>query len=208
MKQQTMELYVAGKLGAAEAEAFEEYCLENPEVARQVEYEQRLRSGVSQLARGSTAEFVRADHGLRWQLAAAAGVLVAVLGGLFAWTRMPDAHAPALAAAGGLDSHHTASMRLAMVRGAEQVPSLPDGTVKVEIVGLFERGSGYDIGLDRIEARRQVVRIATLEDQRPTSPVTLQMLIDSDLLVPGAYSLQVRKHASDEEPLDFGFVKF
>jgi hypothetical protein len=78
----------------------------------------------------------------------------------------------------------------------------------VEIVGLFERGAGYDVALDRIEARRQVVRVATLAAQRPTSPVTLRLLIDSDLLAPGAYSLQVRKHASDEEPLDFGFVKF
>ena len=32
-------------------------------------------------------------------------------------------------------------------------------------------------------------------------------MIDSDRLEPGAYSLRVRKQASDEEALDFGFVK-
>lgn len=207
MNQQLIEQYVAGKLGAAEAEAFEEYCLENPEFARQVEYEQRLRSGVSQLARGSTAEFVRAESNFRWPLAAAAGILVAVFGGWYAWTHAPASHAPVLAAASAR-STHTASMRLAMVRGAEQVPALPAGTVHVEIAGLFERGADYDIALDRIEARREVVHIAQLERQQPASPVTLQLIVDSNLLAPGAYSLQVRKHGSTEEPLDFGFVKF
>ena len=42
MNQGQIEQYVAGHMGEAEALAFEEYCLANPEFARQVEYEQRL----------------------------------------------------------------------------------------------------------------------------------------------------------------------
>ena len=45
MNQEQIEQYVAGTLGEAEAEAFEEYCLANPEFARQVEFEQRLQGG-------------------------------------------------------------------------------------------------------------------------------------------------------------------
>jgi hypothetical protein len=38
--------------------------------------------------------------------------------------------------------------------------------------------------------------------------MTLEVVIDSDRLERGAYSLRVRKQSSDEEGLDFGFVKF
>ena len=48
-QQQLIEQYVAGKLGEAEAEAFEVACLEDPELARQVEFEQRLKSGIDRM---------------------------------------------------------------------------------------------------------------------------------------------------------------
>ncbi len=41
--------------------AFEDYCLANPEFARQVEFEQRLKAGLTLVASGSTAEFVRSN---------------------------------------------------------------------------------------------------------------------------------------------------
>jgi len=34
------------------------------------------------------------------------------------------------------------------------------------------------------------------------------VMIESDELPPGTYSLRVRKQSSDEESLDFSFVKF
>ena len=45
MNQLLIEQYVAGRMGEAEAEAFEVRCLEDPDLARQVELEQRLKSG-------------------------------------------------------------------------------------------------------------------------------------------------------------------
>jgi len=84
MNQAQIEQYVSGKLGPREAEEFEAYCVENPEFAKQVEFEQRLRDGIAQVAKGSTAEFVRSNAEPRWKLAAAASVVLAL--GAVSWT--------------------------------------------------------------------------------------------------------------------------
>jgi hypothetical protein len=209
MNQDHIEQYVAGRMGEAESQAFEEYCLANPEFARQVEYEQRLKAGIAQVARGSTAEFVRSNHPAPWRLAAAAGVVLAVVSIFYAWHRLSPAHVPAVMAAVTTDDQRNGStLRLALVRGSETAPALQRGMVRVEIVGLFDLGFHYSVALDRLEQNKKVDTIATLYSQHPTSPTTLEVMVDSDQLRPGAYSLRVRKQASDEESLDFGFMKF
>jgi len=205
-QQQLIEQYVAGKLGEAEAEAFEVACLEDPELARQVEFEQRLKAGLEQVARGSTAEFVRSGSTLGWRLAAAASVVLFLLAGVYLWQRLPGAHPLVLAAVTSDGGRDGPSMRLALVRGAESAPRLPAGEVRVEIVGLFDPGSDYSVMLDRLR-QREAANIATLHGQHPTSPVTLEIMVDSDELAPGTYSLRVIKQASDEEALDFTFEK-
>jgi len=208
MNQEQIDQYVAGRMSEAEALAFEEYCLSNPEFARQVEYEQRLKAGLAQVASGSTAEFVRSDHPLRWSLAAAASVLIALVAVFFyIWTSGSQAPRNILAAVTD-SSPHDASLRLALVRGSDSAPALPPGLVRVEIVGLFDAGNQYSVALDRLEQNQKIDTIATLNDQLPSSPVSLEVLIDSKQLRPGPYSLRVRKQASGEEALDFGFVKF
>jgi hypothetical protein len=207
MNQQLIEQYVAGKLGEAEAEAFEVACLEDPELARQVELEQRLKAGLEQVARGSTAEFVRSDSTLRWRLAAAASVVLFVCAGIYLWQRLPGAHPQVLAAVTTNLEREGPSLRLALVRGAESMPQLPAGKVRVEIVGLFDPGFHYSVMLDRLRQQQDVANIATLYGQHPTSPMTLEIMLDGDQLVPGTYSLRVRKQASDEEALDFTFEK-
>ena len=208
MNQQQIEQYVAGKMSQAEAEAFEEYCLSNPEFAKQVEFEQRLKSGIAQVARGSTAEFVRSNHPVYWKFAAAAVVLVALSGVFFAWHTNPAHAQPLLAAVSSEQQYEGASLRLALVRGAEAAPALPAGLVRVEIVGLFDTGVHYSVSLERIDPKRTVDTMATLYGQHALSPMSLEVMIDGNQLSPGAYSLQVRKQSSDEEALDFGFVKF
>jgi len=205
MNQQLIEQYVAGKLAEAEAEAFEVACLEDPELARQVEFEQRLKAGFAQVARGSTAEFVRSESALSWRLAAAASVVLFLCAGAYLWQRLPGVRPEVLAAAHS--GRAGASMRLALVRGAENTPQLPGGKVRVEIVGLFDPGFQYSVMLDRLRPQQDVVNIATLQDQHPSSPVTLEILLDGEQLEPGTYSLRVRKQASDEEALDFTFEK-
>jgi hypothetical protein len=209
MNQEQIDQYVSGRMGKAEALAFEEYCLANPEFGRQVEYEQRLKAGLAQVASGSTAEFVRSPHPLRWSLAAAAGLLIALVAVYSMWTSGLRTPAPSILAAitestppGG------SSLRLALVRGSDTVPALPPGMVRVEIVGLFDAGNLYSVALDRREQNQKIDTVATLNDQHPASPMSLEVLIDSKQLRPGAYSLRVRKQASGEEALDFGFVKF
>jgi hypothetical protein len=209
MNQEQIEKFVAGRMSEEEALAFEEYCLANPEFARQVDYEQRLKAGLAQVARGSTAEFVRESLPLRWSLAAAASVLIAIVAVFSIW--FSARHAPAhtiMAAVTESSPHGDTAMRLALVRGSETAPALPPGLVRVEIVGLFDAGSLYSVALDRREQNQKIDTIATLNDQTPASPMSLEVLIDSKQLRPGPYSLRVRKQASGEEALDFGFVKF
>ncbi|HEV7606224.1 MAG TPA: hypothetical protein VGO61_02760 [Steroidobacteraceae bacterium] len=209
MKQHLIEHYVAGRLDEAEAQAFEEYCLANPEFAKQVEFEQRLKDGIQQVARGSTAEFVRSNNQMPWRLAAAAGVLLAVISIFYAWNHLLPSHAPAIMATVlNEDQRNGSSLRLALVRGSDTAPALQPGMVRVQIVGLFDSGFHYTVALDRLERNKDVDTVATLYSQHPTSPTTLEVMIDSDQLRAGTYSLRVRKQAAGEDYLDFGFVKF
>jgi hypothetical protein len=208
MNQDKIEQYVAGRLGKEEAEAFEAYCVANPEFAKQVEFEQRLRDGIREVAAGSTAEFVRAHHPMRWKVALAASLILVVAAALFLWQRAnPTVIEPVLAAVTSDAQRSGPSMRLALVRGMDSSPELQRGFVRVEIVGLFDPGFHYTVSLDRLEQQRNVETLGTLYSQHPTSPITLEVMVDSDRLPAGAYSLRVRKQASGEEPLDFGFQK-
>jgi len=207
MNQQQIESYVAGKMSEAEADAFENSCVANPELARQVEFEQRLKSGMRLMASGSTAEFVRSDNPWSQYLALAASVLLFITAGVYLWQQRPAAHPPILAAVAAAAQREGTSMRLALVRSADGMPHLPPGKVRVEIVGLFEPGNHYTVSLDQVQAERNIVTVATLFGQQPTSQVTLEVMIDGDQLDSGSYFLRVRKQASDEELLDFTFIK-
>lgn len=208
MNQDHIELYVSGRMSENDARVFEEYCLANPEFARQVEFEQRLKAGIAQVARGDTSEFVRSNNPLRWQLAAAAGIVFLVFAGFFAWHRSAPHGGPVIMAAVTSDSQRNArSLRLALVRGSESTPELPAKLMRVEIAGLFDPGFHYSIALDRLDAKRNIDTMATLYGQHPSSPVTLEVMVDGGLLDPGTYSLRVRKQGSDEEALDFEFLK-
>jgi hypothetical protein len=207
MNQQLIDQYVAGKMSEAEAAAFEDYCVANPEFARQVEFEQRLKSGLKVVASGSTAEFVRSAPVDRWKIAIAASVVLVVLASAFFWQQRLSGLQPQILATVPVKEQPYASMRLALIRGAEGLPHLPAGLVRVEIVGLFDTGFHYNISLDRLEKDKGIATVATLNGQHPSSPVTLEVLIDSSQLEPGSYFLRVRKQASDEESLDFSFVK-
>ena len=116
MNQHLIEQYVAGKLDETAAAEFEEYCLTHPEVARQVEFEQRLKSGIEQVSRGSTAEFVRSDHNVLWKIAAAASLLLFVAANGFLWQRLRSSEPHILAAVSAESQHSRLSMRLAQVR--------------------------------------------------------------------------------------------
>lgn len=206
MNQQQIEQYVAGGMSANEARAFEDYCVAHPEFARQVELEQRLKAGFAQVARGSTAEFVRSSRPMRWQMAAAAaGIAMTLFMMFYAWNRFaPTADRPILAMVSP-DAAGARTLRLALVRGNHGIPALQSDLLRVEIAGLFDMGFHYSIALDRIDQQKNIQTVATLHGVRPTSPVSLQVMVDGDQLPPGSYSLHVRKQTSVDEPLDFEF---
>ncbi len=207
MNQALIDQYVAGHLGEQEAEEFEAYCLEHPEFAQQVEYEQLLKAGVAHVARVSPQEFAAPrDTSWRWRLALAASVIAASGIVLYSWSPNAAAVPPILEASGGEHTSGGRVLRLAMVRGAEGMPELPAGRARVEIVGMFEPGVDYTITLTGLE-ERATQPVATLEHQRASSTVTMQVLVDGDRLTPGAYTLRVRRPESADEPLDFVFVK-
>ena len=207
MNQVQIEQYVSGTLGGREAEEFETYCIANPECAKQVEFEQRLRAGIAEVAKGSTAEFVRSNAEPRWKFAAAASVLLAIGAVSWTWYHQSNKLGRALMAAVSTDAQRSGtSLRLAQVRGAESVPTLAPRVTRVEIVGLFDSAAQYNITLDRIEDQRART-LTTLYGQHPNSPVTLEFMLDAEDLPAGSYTLRVRKQSSDEEPLDFGLVK-
>jgi hypothetical protein len=207
MNQNLIEQYVSGRMSEAQAEAFEISCLEDPELARQVEFEQRLKLGLEQVARGSTAEFVRSENSGGWRLALAASLVLAVIAGALLWKGLPGMQPHLLAAVTSQTERSGLSMRLALVRGAGTMPQIPPGRVRVEIVGLFDQASRYSVALDRLQPQQNVVTVATLYEQLPTSPITLEVMIDGDELTAGTYALHVRRQSSDEEALDFSFVK-
>jgi hypothetical protein len=195
-------------MGESEAQAFEEYCLAHPEFARQVEFEQRLKAGIAQVSRGDTAEFIRSSPPLRWNLALAAGIAFVLFAGFYLWNRYIPRNDTTIMAAVTTDAQRNGTqLRLALVRGSEGTPELPGGRVRVAIAGLFDPGFQYSVALDRLDPKRNIDTVATLYGQHPTSPVTLEVMVDGDQLEPGTYSLRVRKQASTDEALDFEFLK-
>jgi hypothetical protein len=203
-----IEHYVSGKLGAKEAEEFEAYCVANPEFAKQVEFEQRLRAGIVEVAKGSTEEFVRSSSVTYWKFAAAASVLLAIGALAFALWWPGGLHGRVLLAAVTTDAERNGpSLRLAQVRGVDDVPKLQSGVMRVEIVGLFDTAAHYSVTLDHIEPDGPAESLSTLYRQHPSSPVTLEFMLDSGRLQAGPYALRIRKQSSDEDSLDFVVVK-
>lgn len=203
-----IEQYVSGKLGAKEAEEFEAYCVANPEFAKQVEFEQRLRAGIVEVAKGSTEEFVRSGNTSYWKYAAAASALLAVGALAIPWWRTGGLHDHVYMAAVTTDAERNGpSLRLAQVRGADDLPKLQSGVMRVEIVGLFDTSAHYSVTLDRIEPDGPAESLSALYRQHPTSPVTLEFMLDSGRLQAGSYALRVRRQSSDEDSLDFDVVK-
>lgn len=203
-----IEQYVSGELGGKEAEEFEAYCVANPEFAKQVEFEQRLRAGLVEVAQSPTEEFVRSSRVSYWKFGAAASVLLALGALAFASWWSGGLHGRVLMAAVTTDAERSGpSLRLAQVRGVDDVPKLQSGVMRVEIVGLFDTAAHYSVTLDHIEPDRPAESLFTLYRQHPSSPITLEIMLDSGRLQAGYYALRVRKQTSDEDSLDFNVVK-
>lgn len=148
--------YLANRLNEAEAQAFELYCLEHPDFARDVERELALKTGLRR-ATQSVAQ-VRAPtpgrrHG-RWALALAA--CVAALGSAVVFIQYSKNTQPALVAFTSevdlpdqLRRSAVSQLRLVRVRGNDtvtQVSASANGVVEIRLLpDLDSKSGGYSV---------------------------------------------------------------
>src|SRR5690349_490287 len=110
MNQDQIDRYVSGRMSESDAQAFEEYCLANPDFARHVEFEQRLKGGIAQVARNNTAEFVRSSPPRFWSFAAAASIVFVLFAGFYLWHRYMPHKDPVIMAAVTADTRESGKL--------------------------------------------------------------------------------------------------
>jgi hypothetical protein len=148
--------YLANRLNEEEAKAFEQYCLEHPDFAREVEREIALKVGLRQ-AHQSTAQVSmptqKRRYG-RWPLALAACVAVlasAVLIIQYVMDNQPSlvAFASTVDIPDQLRRSAVSQVRLVRVRGkdvATQVSASADGIVEIQLLpDLSSKSGNYSI---------------------------------------------------------------
>jgi hypothetical protein len=148
--------YLANRLGEAEAQAFEHYCLEHPDFARHVERELALKTGLRQ-AHQSVAEVSVPTHRRRygrWPLALAASVAV-LASAVLVIQYSKDKQPPLLAFTSTVDipdqlrRSAISQVRLVRMRGndtAMQVFASANGMVEFQLLpGLSSKSGGYSL---------------------------------------------------------------
>jgi hypothetical protein len=139
------------------------------------------------VATGSTTEFAASNHPRPWYLAAAAAVLVAIMGSVYLWNRVTAEQASPILAAVTHDGRAAReTLRLARVRGSETMPVLEPRPVRIEIVGLFDRDSDYTLTLDRRVGPNEVEILSTVDGLNPASSTSLEVSIDGSSCRPGS----------------------
>jgi ferric-dicitrate binding protein FerR (iron transport regulator) len=219
--------YVAGDLSRSERAEFEAWLVASPELAAEVEMERRLRRGMSSAARrgwlklGPPAQPV---HDRRWQLAAAASVVLAV--GLVLRVVVPHWDAPATASGqiASTEDRRVASLRnvrLGSVRGSAGAPDVSvsladapgelviepdvvlltceDGSVELECAGgsapQTPQYAEYEMDLVRRHGATLAWRSSR---QEPVGRTQLSFTLrDVARLHAGDYDLVVRGHSPD-----------
>jgi hypothetical protein len=202
-----MARYLAGRLSDAEAERFESWWAQHPELTRDLEATARLASGLRDLRQ--RGELTTAVRGAWWArplalLSIAAGV-AAVAAGALAWlltVRTPEiplggvvASLPRLAA-GHLPLGETVSLlRLRSSVRADAVLDLPTEPRAIALRVLPEQGSAsgrYRIELARVDGRE--AGVAT--DLRAADDGFVDVYVDSRALSPGRYRLAIAPEES------------
>ncbi len=219
--------YVAGDLSRSERAEFEAWLVASPELAAEVEMERRLRRGMSSAARRGWLKRgppVQPAHDRRWQLAAAASVVLAV--GLVLRVVVPRWDTPATTA-GQLatnDDRRIASsrnVRLGNVRGTAGAPDVSlsladapgelvidpdvvlltceDGSVELECAGgsapQTPQYAEYEMDLVRRHGATLAWRSSR---QEPVGRTQLSFTLrDPGSLDAGDYDLIVRGHSPD-----------
>jgi hypothetical protein len=197
---ETIASYLAGRLSASEAEAFERQLSEHPEVRDEIELTLKLKEGLTRLnERGELKGLLQAPPARRWlTYAAAATVAIATLGAVL-WLQLRS-HTPAVLAQSLKElaaPHHelpsvVATYVLARTRGgapAAEVP-LPDGGGAIELrvlPSVFSPTALYRAGLRRVGG----VKIAQIDAALAAPDGYVTIYVDSRALTPGEYEVSL-----------------
>jgi hypothetical protein len=202
-----MARYLAGRLSDDEAERFESWWAQHPEVTRDLEATARLASGLRDLRH--RGELTTAVRGAWWarplaMLSIAAGV-AAVAAGAVAWlltVRTPEI--PLGGAIASLPRHAAAHLpvgdtvsllRLRTAARADAVLDLPAEPRAIALRVLPEQPSAsgrYRIELARVDARDAGVAV----DLRAGDDGFVDVYVDSRALSPGRYRLAIAPEES------------
>jgi hypothetical protein len=144
--------YLANRLSETEAQAFELYCLEHPDFARDVEHELALKTGMSEAHQSPAPVSVPTHkrHYPRWRLALAASVAV-LAGAVLIVQLVMDKQPPLVAFTSTVDvpdqlkRSAVSQIWLVRVRGnraATQVLATADGVVEIHLLPDKDSKSG------------------------------------------------------------------
>jgi hypothetical protein len=203
-----VERYLADQLSPPEAEAFEAYYLDHPNMVREIEQALRLKEGLATLRdRGQLEELMNAPGSWRrWStpLSIAAAVAVAVVGG-WAWLGSTAGSPVAatldeLVADAGTPLPLGGKYLLVRTRGADgalQIPFPADrSALELQMLpSAGAEGAPYSVTLATANGQPREVGEAKALSIGPDGLVTA--VLDSGSLEPGRYTVELASEQSD-----------
>jgi hypothetical protein len=199
--------YLADRMTDDERSEFETYYVDHPEVVEEMEAAARFKVGLMRLRdTGELASLLRSKpRYLQWQfLAAAAVVIVLVLGWLYEFSRPAHTQSPLIAAT--LEAMRTAKGSTpsrvgvyAILRtrsgsvDAEIAPSEPGQAVELRVLPEFTaEPARYRVQLSRMDADDSLEFVAGIGGLVPAPDRFVSVFLSGARLKPGQYQLAIR----------------
>jgi hypothetical protein len=192
--------YLANRLSESEAQAFEHYCLEHPDFARNVERELALKTGLRQ-AHPSDAQVGVPTHKrryLRWPLALAASVSV-LASAVLVIQYSKDKQPPLLAFTSTVDipdqlrRSSVSQVGLVRMRGNDavtQVSVSANGLVEIQLLpDLSSKSGGYSLQIAAESGSS--TKPLTVEHLRPADNGYLQLYVPSNQMIGRTWLISV-----------------
>jgi hypothetical protein len=194
--------YLAGQLGPAELQAYEQHLLENPDAVKELEATARMKVGLASLRdSGQLEALLRTPTRLRWQwpALAAAAALVVIAVGLWRGGDVPRATTLAATATELIDrsgQRLAAGSSYALLRtrssAYDAVMELPPQPRAIELrVRPEVPASAYGVALSRIQPDGSVSQIGNVRELRTESDGFVRLYVDSSRLEAGPYLLVI-----------------
>lgn len=206
--------YLTGKLSPEETAEFEEFCIEHPDVAGEVELERRLRDGLRALDDDSGIGRIKKVASPLWRVrfALAASVLVVLAIGYAVFLTLESQDAQRIYATAqdvpgfevGQSTPHIALIRL---RGTDPIVYVrnEDRALALHLTAMPDALQSIAVYHVPQEARPQ--RIAMAKSVRATSSGSIAVYLSSAKLAPGHYAVVLHSTAPGPRtpPEEFGF---